>query len=73
MEPQWLEQFAVVIRCLYTVVWDVEDKKEEIVEQLLKNRTIKGPNARNWPSHRETEAHALELRKRNIVEKIRTL
>ena len=43
------------------------------MDQLLKNRTIKGPNARNWPSSRETETYALELRRRGIAEKIRTL
>ncbi len=47
MERQWLEQYAVVIRFLYTVLWDVDEKMSEIKERLLKNRTITGSRARN--------------------------
>jgi hypothetical protein len=73
MEPQWQEQFAVVAQCVYTVIWDYNEKRTEIIDHLLENRTISGPRARNWQSSSDTKAYALELRIRVIQDILSTL
>jgi hypothetical protein len=73
MELQWQEQFAVVAQCVYTVIWDYNEKRTEIIDHLLENRTISGPRARNWQSSSDTKAYALELRIRVIQDILSTL
>ncbi len=63
-------QFAALITDVYTVLWDVDEKMEEIRDKVLLSRkkrakrqhvTFRDHSWKKWPTPNDKTAHALEL------------
>ena len=75
-------QFAALITGAYTVLWDVDEKMEEIRDKVLLSRKqrVKGSGVafrdhawKKWPTPSDKNAHALELSTDNLVKTINSM
>ena len=70
----WQARFSAVAQCVYTVVWDSDDKRREIIDDLLRQKRISGYAAGRWPHRRDDkDAFALDEKKRAVEDLIQNM
>jgi hypothetical protein len=50
METEWEERFKAVVKCVYCVLWDVDDKMTEIKEHILATGKLNPFLFETWPT-----------------------
>ena len=50
METEWHERFKAVVKCVYCVLWDVDDKMTELKEHLFAIGKIDPMRYKTWPT-----------------------